>query len=88
MVHQHFMLVGSLTVAENMVLGLEPKKGLLFDYKRAVKETEEIAERFNLPIDASAIVNDISVGMKQRLEILKILYRGQKSSYWMSLQLF
>lgn len=78
MVHQHFMLVGSLTVAENMVLGLEPKKGLLFDYKRAVKETEEIAERFNLPIDASAIVNDISVGMKQRLEILKILYRGAK----------
>ena len=78
MVHQHFMLVGSLTVAENMVLGLEPKNGLLFDYKRAVRETEEISRRFNLPIDANAIVNDISVGMKQRLEILKILYRGAK----------
>ena len=78
MVHQHFMLVGSLTVAENMVLGMEPKKGMLFDYRRAVKETEEIAERFNLPIDARAVVNDISVGMKQRLEILKILYRGAK----------
>lgn len=78
MVHQHFMLVGSLTVAENMVLGMEPKKGALFDYKAAVKETNDIAERFRLPVDAQEKVNNISVGQKQRVEILKILLRGAK----------
>lgn len=78
MVHQHFMLVGSLTVAENMVLGMEPKQGLLFDYKEAVRLTNEIAGRFRLPVDAKARVNDISVGQKQRVEILKILLRGAR----------
>lgn len=78
MVHQHFMLVGSLSVAENMVLGMEPKQGLLFDYKEAVRLTNEIANRFKLPVDAKARVNDISVGQKQRVEILKILLRGAK----------
>lgn len=78
MVHQHFMLVGSMTVAENMVLGMEPKKGFIFDYKEAVKKTNEIAERFKLPVDAQAKINDISVGQKQRVEILKILLRGAK----------
>ena len=78
MVHQHFMLVGSLTVAENMVLGMEPKKGILFDYKTAVKKTAEIAEQFRLPVDAQEKVNNISVGQKQRVEILKILLRGAR----------
>lgn len=78
MVHQHFMLVGSLTVAENMVLGIEPKKGCFFDYREAVKKTNEIAEKFKLPVDAQSKVNDISVGQKQRVEILKILLRGAK----------
>ncbi len=79
MVHQHFMLVPSLTVAENMVLGMEPKKRALFiDYKKAVKLTEEYATRFNLPVDANAKVMDIPVGMKQKVEILKALVRGAK----------
>ncbi len=78
MVHQHFMLVDSLTVAENLVLGMEPKKGLLYDKQKAIDETRQIAEKFNLPVNPLARVADISVGMKQRIEILKILYRGAK----------
>ena len=79
MVHQHFMLVPSLTVAENMVLGMVPKKsGLLIDYKKAVEITEEYSKKFNLPVDANAMVMDIPVGMKQKVEILKALVRGAK----------
>ena len=78
MVHQHFMLVPSLTVAENMVLGMEPKKGMFIDYKKAVEITEEYAKRFNLHVDANAKVIDIPVGMKQKVEILKALVRGAK----------
>ncbi|MDO5734664.1 MAG: ABC transporter ATP-binding protein [Eubacteriales bacterium] len=76
MVHQHFMLVDSLTVAENLVLGIEPRKGLSFDLEKAIQATEEISARYKLPINPRAIVDDLSVGEKQRLEILKILYRG------------
>ena len=76
MVHQHFMLVPSLTVAENMVLGIEPRKLGLINFKEAVKNTREISEKFGLSIDPSARVADLQVGMKQRLEILKALYRG------------
>lgn len=79
MVHQHFMLVPSLTVAENMVLGAEPRKGkLFFDYKKAVQLTREISEKYNLPINPEKRIMDISVGYKQRVEILKILLRGAK----------
>ena len=79
MVHQHFMLVPSLTVAENMVLGMVPKKsGVLIDYKKAVEITEEFSKKFNLPVDANAKVMDIPVGMKQKVEILKALVRGAK----------
>lgn len=79
MVHQHFMLVPSLTVAENMVLGAEPRKGrLFFDYKKAVCLTREISEKYNLPINPEKRIMDISVGYKQRVEILKILLRGAK----------
>ena len=79
MVHQHFMLVPSLTVAENMVLGMVPKKqGMLIDYKKAVEITEEYSKKFNLPVDANAKVMDIPVGMKQKVEILKALVRGAK----------
>jgi len=76
MVHQHFMLVPSLTVAENVVLGVEPLKGIRFDKKEAVRLTEELAKKYNLPVPANAKVEDISVGMKQRVEIIKALLKG------------
>jgi simple sugar transport system ATP-binding protein len=76
MVHQHLMLVPSLTVAENMVLGMPPKKGIAIDYQAAVRMTTEIAERYNFKIDAEKRVMDIPVGMKQKIEILKALLRG------------
>lgn len=78
MVHQHFMLVPSLTVAENMVLGMAPKKGMFIDYARAKSITEEYARKYNLEVDADARVADIPVGMKQKVEILKALVRGAK----------
>ncbi|NLV98668.1 MAG: ABC transporter ATP-binding protein [Clostridiaceae bacterium] len=76
MVHQHLMLVPSLTVAENMVLGMPPKKGIAIDYQAAVRMTTEIAERYHFNIDAEKRVMDIPVGMKQKIEILKALLRG------------
>lgn len=78
MVHQHFMLVPSLTVAENMVLGMPPKKGIVIDYKKAVQMTSEIAERYGFSVQPEARVMDIPVGMKQKVEILKALLRGAK----------
>ncbi len=79
MVHQHFMLVPSLTVAENMVLGMAPrKKGVFIDYKKAVALTREFSEKYNLKVDPDAKVMDIPVGMKQKVEILKALVRGAK----------
>ena len=78
MVHQHFRLVPSLTVAENMVLGMVPKKGLFIDHAKAVEITKEYAERFNLHVEPEAKVVDIPVGMKQKVEILKALVRGAK----------
>ena len=76
MVHQHFMLVPSLTVAENMVLGLEPKKGLYVNMKKAVVETEQLSKKYNLIVDPTAKIRDLPVGIKQKVEILKALYRG------------
>ncbi|MBA4348089.1 MAG: ABC transporter ATP-binding protein [Clostridiales bacterium] len=79
MVHQHFMLVPSLTVAENIVLGMVPKKsGMFIDFKKAIELTREYAERFNLAVNPIAKVADIPVGMKQKVEILKALIRGAK----------
>ena len=79
MVHQHFMLVPSLTVAENMVLGMVPKKyGIFIDYEAAIKITEENSKKYNLFVDPKAKVADIPVGMKQKVEILKALVRGAK----------
>lgn len=78
MVHQHFMLVPSLTVAENIVLGMAPKKGMFIDYKKAVEITEEYAQKYNLFVDPDKRVMDIPVGMKQKVEILKALVRGAK----------
>jgi len=76
MVHQNFMLVPSFTVAENVVLGIEPTKNALLDKERAIKETEEIAEQYGLRVQPEAIIDAIPVGMRQRVEILKALYRG------------
>lgn len=78
MVHQHFMLVESFTVAQNIMLGIEPKKGLFVDEKEAVKFTKELGEKYNLKVDPTAKVSEISVGMKQKIEILKALARGAK----------
>ena len=76
MVHQHFTLVQSLTVAENMVLGKEPRRHGMFDMQRAIQMTEEVAQKYDLEVNPLARVKDLSVGYKQRVEILKILLKG------------
>ncbi|HKV42559.1 MAG TPA: ABC transporter ATP-binding protein [Blastocatellia bacterium] len=76
MVHQHFMLVDRLTVAENIILGHEPVSAAGLDYQRARAEVRDISERYGLKIDPDAVVADLSVGQHQRVEILKTLYRG------------
>ena len=78
MVHQHFMLIPSLTVAENVVLGVEPMKNGLFDFKKAVEMTEEVAKKYNFNIDPMARVSDLSVGQMQKIEIMKVLIKGAK----------
>jgi ABC-type uncharacterized transport system ATPase subunit len=76
MVHQHFMLVHNFTVAQNIVLGIEPKKGFKVDMNKAIHDVKEISERYGFAIDPSAVIEDISVGQQQKVEILKALYRG------------
>lgn len=76
MVHQHFMLVEKFTVTENIILGSEPKSGLTVDRATARKKVMDISEQYGLRIDPDAKIEDISVGMQQRVEILKTLYRG------------
>ena len=78
MVHQHFMLVPSLSVAENLILGHETSKSGFINIEEAIVQTEEISKKYNLKVDARAKVKDISIAMKQKLEILKALYRGAK----------
>jgi simple sugar transport system ATP-binding protein len=79
MVHQHFMLIPVMTVAENIVLEIEPTKaGVLLDYDAAVERVREISQRFGLAVDPSALVENIGVGQQQRVEILKALYRGAR----------
>ena len=75
MVHQHFKLVHNFTVTENIVLGLEPRKGLGMDIKSAANRIKELSERYGLDVDPHAKIEDVSVGMQQRVEILKMLYR-------------
>jgi simple sugar transport system ATP-binding protein len=77
MVHQHFMLVPSFTVAQNIVMSREPRRlGIFFDDRAAVKKTQELVEEYGLTVDPTAVVEEISVGLQQRVEILKALYRG------------
>ena len=76
MVHQHFMLIPVMTVAENIVLATEPTtKGVILDYEVARRQVVILAEQFGFGIDPDAKVEDISVGQQQRVEILKALYR-------------
>lgn len=76
MVHQHFMLIQPFTVLDNIILGIEPVKGLVVDRETARKKILELSERYHMSIDPEARIEDISVGMQQRVEILKVLYRG------------
>ncbi|MGL5983392.1 MAG: ATP-binding cassette domain-containing protein, partial [Cetobacterium sp.] len=76
MVYQHFMLVPTLTVAENMILGVEPKKGLSLDINKARKDVLEVSKKYGLEINPDALISNLSIGMQQRVEILKILFKG------------
>ncbi|MGM0414003.1 MAG: ABC transporter ATP-binding protein [Bacillota bacterium] len=76
MVHQHFMLVDTLTVTENIILGNEPRKGITIKKSQAKEEVEDISKKYGLYVDPEAKILDISVGMQQRVEIIKTLYRG------------
>jgi len=76
MVHQHFSLVSQLTVAENVVLGSEPRRGLRLDRRRASQIVDELAGRFDLDVDPDRRVSELSVGEAQWVELLKALYRG------------
>jgi simple sugar transport system ATP-binding protein len=77
MVHQHFMLIPVMTVAENIVLATEPRKaGVVLDYAAARKRVRDLSDRYGLAVDPDARVQRITVGQQQRVEILKALYRG------------
>ena len=77
MVHQHFMLVPSFTVAQNIVLSREPKKhGLLYDLEAANRAVAELSREYGLHVNPTDVIGELSVGLQQRVEILKTLYRG------------
>ena len=77
MVHQHFMLIPVMTVAENIVLGMEPvRDGVLLDERAAEARVRELSGRFGLVVDPASLVSAITVGQEQRVEILKALFRG------------
>jgi simple sugar transport system ATP-binding protein len=78
MVHQHFMLADNLTVAENVILGMEPKKGVSLDLGAARARIRELSRSYGMEIDPDALVEVLTVGERQRVEILKVLYRGAK----------
>jgi simple sugar transport system ATP-binding protein len=78
MVHQHFMLIPVMTVAENIVLGNEPHRGALLDMAAAVERVRDLSARYGLVVDPRALVEDVSVGTQQRIEILKALYRDAR----------
>ena len=78
MVHQHFKLVPGFTVAENIVLGREPTAGPVLDRRRASERVRTLSATYGLGVDPEARIDDISVGMQQRVEILKMLYRDSE----------
>src|SRR5918992_1494501 len=75
MVHQHFMLVDTMTVAENIVLGAEPGSAAAIDLSKALGEIRALSNEFRLSVDPNVLVHDLSVGQQQRVELLKALYR-------------
>ncbi|MGL5438825.1 MAG: ABC transporter ATP-binding protein [Filifactoraceae bacterium] len=77
MVHQHFMLIDNFTVVQNVMLGMEKTKGMgVLDHETVKKEIVELSNKYNLIVDPDSKIQDISVGMQQRVEIIKALYRG------------
>jgi len=76
MVHQHFMLADNLTVLENIILGDEPTKGLALNYSFAKDKINTLAEQYGMPLDPDAMVEFLTIGQRQRVEIMKVLYRG------------
>ncbi|WP_188205361.1 ABC transporter ATP-binding protein [Desemzia incerta] len=76
MVHQHFKLIDNFTVTENIIIGMEPKNGMRLNMKAAVKEVRNISEKYGLKVDPNSKIEDLPVGMQQKVEILKCLYRG------------
>jgi ABC-type uncharacterized transport system ATPase subunit len=79
MVHQHFMLVPVMTVTENIVLGNEPRRGGgMLDIREGAKRVRELSERYGLAVDPEALIEDVTVGTQQRVEILKTLYRDAR----------
>ena len=76
MVHQHFMLIPVMTVAENVVLASEPRRGPMLDVRAAEERVRDLSRRFGLVVDPRAYVEDIGVGQQQRVEILRVLHRG------------
>ena len=78
MVHQHFKLVECFTVLDNIILGIEPNKHGFLMKSEAKKKVEELSEKYGLYVDTDAVIEDISVGMQQRTEILKMLYRDNE----------
>lgn len=78
MVHQHFKLVECFSVLDNIVLGVEPTKGLFLEKKGARERVLKLSEKYGLKVDPDAIISDITVGMQQRTEILKMLYRDNE----------
>ena len=75
MVHQHFMLVPVMTVTENIVLGDEPRRGGLLDVREGARRVRELSERYGLAVDPEALIEQVTVGSQQRVEILRALYR-------------
>src|SRR6267142_1459197 len=75
MVHQHFMLVEPMTVAENIVLGAEPGNAVSLDLRKAAEEIRKVSDEFKLSVDPNALIETLSVGQQQRVELLKALYR-------------
>lgn len=76
MVHQHFKLVHNFTVTENIVLGIEPTRGAVLTLKKASERIRQLSRQYGLDVDPDAKIEDVSVGMQQRVEILKMLYRN------------
>ena len=74
MVHQHFVLVGNLTITENIILGHEPRKGILLDRGKARQKVDALIRRYHFDLNPESRIENLSVGEKQRVEILKALY--------------